>query len=128
MNMHSSRILVQTRSGLEAVYHTAGALNALQQASSSGIFAEEILPIEMRGTVISIDDTIRPGVSAESLASLKPSFPQWGPGSTTAGNASGIGDGAGICVLTTRERAEREGMEIVGKWVASSVVGEQNDR
>jgi acetyl-CoA acetyltransferase len=59
----------------------------------------------------------------ESLGGLKPVFPQWGEGSTTAGNASGIGDGAALCILTTRERAQREGMEIVGKWVGSSVVG-----
>lgn len=39
------------------------------------------------------------------------------------GNASGIGDGAALCILTTRERAEKEGMEVLGKWVSSSVVG-----
>jgi acetyl-CoA acyltransferase 1 len=67
---------------------------------------------------------VRPGVTAESLASLKPVFPNWGEASTTAGNASGVGDGAAICILTTRERAERENMEIIGKWVGSSVVGQ----
>lgn len=59
----------------------------------------------------------------ESLAALKPVFPQWGEGSTTAGNASGVGDGAAICILTTRARAEQEGMEILGKWIDSAVVG-----
>lgn len=54
---------------------------------------------------------------------MKPAFPGWGNEVTTAGNASGIGDGAALCILTTRERAEREGMHILGKWVASSVVG-----
>ena len=93
------------------------------QAKASGIFAEEILPINIRGTTISIDDTIRPGVSRESLAGLKPVFPDWGSSTTTAGNASGVGDGAALCILTTRERAEKEGMQILGKWVASSVVG-----
>ncbi|EEB97730.1 hypothetical protein MPER_02892, partial [Moniliophthora perniciosa FA553] len=68
-------------------------------------------------------DTVRPGVTAESLAGLKSVFPNWGPATTTAGNASGVGDGAALCILTTRERAEREGMEILGKWVASTVVG-----
>ena len=43
---------------------------------------------------------------------------------SSLGNASGIGDGAAICILTTRERAEKEGMNILGKWVASTVVGE----
>jgi acetyl-CoA acyltransferase 1 len=54
---------------------------------------------------------------------LKPVFPEWGEGSTTAGNASGIGDGAAICILTTRERAEREGMAVLAKWIGCSVVG-----
>jgi acetyl-CoA acyltransferase 1 len=101
--------------------------HSFAQASASGIFQEEILPIEIRGAVISVDDTVRPGVTAEGLATLKPSFPQWGTASTTAGNASGIGDGAAICVMTTRERAEREGMDIVGKWVSSAVVGKALD-
>ncbi|KAH7931013.1 3-ketoacyl-CoA thiolase [Leucogyrophana mollusca] len=93
------------------------------EASTRGIFAEEIIPVEIRGSVISVDDTIRPGVTMESLSSLKPVFPDWGAASTTAGNASGIGDGAALCILTTRERAESEGMEILGKWVGSAVVG-----
>jgi acetyl-CoA acetyltransferase family protein len=93
------------------------------EALSKGVFADEIIPVEIKGQVISVDDTIRPGVSAESLAGLKPVFPNWGEASTTAGNASGVGDGAALCILTTRERAEKEGMEILGKWVASAVIG-----
>ncbi|KAJ3875090.1 3-ketoacyl-CoA thiolase [Lentinula edodes] len=92
------------------------------EASTKGIFAEEIVPITVRGTTISVDDTIRPGVTAEGLAALKPAFPQWSPGTTTAGNASGVGDGAAVCVLTTRANAEKEGMEILGKYVTSAVV------
>ncbi|KAI0801291.1 thiolase [Fomes fomentarius] len=88
---------------------------------SSGIFAEEILPIELRGTVVSVDDTVRPGVSLESLAKLKPVFME--DGSSTAGNASGVGDGAALCILTTRARAEKEGWDVVGKYVASAFVG-----
>lgn len=93
------------------------------QSVEADIFAEEILPIEVRGKVFSKDDTIRLGVTAESLAKLKPAFPQWGNSTTTAGNASGIGDGAGLCIMTTREIAQREGMPILGKWVGSAVVG-----
>lgn len=91
---------------------------------ASGIFADEILPVEIKGSVISVDDTIRPGVTMESLSSLKSAFPNWGPATTTAGNASGVGDGAALCILTTRARAHAEGMEILGKWVGSAVVGE----
>ncbi|KAK7694615.1 hypothetical protein QCA50_001802 [Cerrena zonata] len=94
-----------------------------EKASSEGIYAQEILPVEIRGQTISVDDTIRPGVTMESLAKLKPVFPDWGNSTTTAGNASGVGDGAAICILTTRSNAERKGMEILGKWVASTFVG-----
>ena len=59
-----------------------------------------------------------------SLSALEPAFPQWGEGSTTAGNASGLGDGAAICFLTTRDRARSEGLEVIAKWVGSAVVGE----
>ena len=45
-----------------------------------------------------------------------------------ADHASGVGDGAGICILTTRERAHAEGWEIIGKYVASAFVGKCSDR
>jgi len=95
------------------------------KAMASNIFAEEIVPIQTHGKTFDKDDTIRPGVTAEKLASLKPVFEKWGDATTTAGNASGIGDGAGLCIMTTRENALKEGMPILGKWVGSSVVGVQ---
>lgn len=70
-----------------------------------------------------MDDTVRPNVSAEGLAALKPAFPEWGGASTTAGNASGVGDGAGLCILTTRERAEADGYDVLAKFVGTAVVG-----
>ncbi|KAI0932244.1 hypothetical protein AcW1_000581 [Taiwanofungus camphoratus] len=94
-----------------------------EKATASGVFAEEIIPIELQGAVVSVDDTIRPGTTAETLAKLKPVFPDWGEASTTAGNASGLGDGAALCILMTRARAMKEGMEVLGKYVASAFVG-----
>jgi acetyl-CoA acyltransferase 1 len=79
----------------------------------------------VKGNLVTADDTIRAGVTMPSLASLQPAFPQWGEQSTTAGNASGIGDGAAICIMTTRDRAEREGWDVVGKWIGSTFVGER---
>ncbi|KIK71046.1 hypothetical protein GYMLUDRAFT_148531 [Collybiopsis luxurians FD-317 M1] len=99
------------------ISHTRGI-----EANAKGVFADEIVPITVRGTTISVDDTIRPGVSAEGLAALKPAFPNWSPSTTTAGNASGVGDGAAVVVLTSRANAEKEGMEIIGKYVTSTVV------
>ncbi|KAH9835587.1 putative 3-ketoacyl-CoA thiolase B [Rhodofomes roseus] len=94
-----------------------------EKATKTGIFADEIIPVELRGAVVSVDDTIRPGTTLEGLSKLKPSFPDWGDSSTTAGNASGLGDGAALCILTTRERAEKEGLNILGKYVTSTFVG-----
>ena len=105
------------------------AVHVYPQALKAGKFASEIIPIEIDGGVISVDDTIRPGVTVSSLSALKPIFPQWGPGenfggaTTTAGNASGVGDGAALCILTTRSRAQQEGWEVLGKWVWGSIVG-----
>jgi acetyl-CoA acetyltransferase len=117
-------ILGRARQATEASWSSLADLN-FPQASESGIFKEEILPIELRGTVVAKDDTVRPNVTAESLAQLKPvfKFDDVSDASTTAGNASGVGDGAAICVLMTRERAEREGADILGKWVRSTIVG-----
>ena len=94
------------------------------QAVAEGIFADEIIPIELRGVTISKDDTIRSGVTLEGLETLKPAFPNWGESTTTAGNASGVGDGAALCILTTRSEANRKGLDIIGKYVTSAVVGQ----
>lgn len=93
------------------------------KALADGVFAEEILPVELRGAVVSVDDTVRPNVSAEGLAALRPSFPEWGNASTTAGNASGVGDGAALCILTTRARAKAEGYDVLAKFVGTAIVG-----
>ncbi|KAI0778160.1 thiolase [Trametes elegans] len=91
------------------------------EAVKSSTFSEEIIPIEIRGAVISVDDTVRPGVTLESLAGLKPAFME--DGTSTAGNSSGIGDGAALCILTTRSRAVKEGWDVLGKYLTSAFVG-----
>jgi len=93
------------------------------RAVESGIFASEILPLQIGDKLFDKDDTVRPGVNRESLATLKPAFADWGTASTTAGNASGLGDGAAILVITTRANAEKEGLEVVAKWGGATVVG-----
>ncbi|KAK0506123.1 3-ketoacyl-CoA thiolase [Armillaria luteobubalina] len=93
------------------------------ESIAKGIWKDEIIPISIRGNILSADDTVRPGVTMESLSGLKSVFPNWGEASTTAGNASGVGDGAALCILTTRANAEQEGMDIVAKWVGSAIVG-----
>ena len=108
----------QTQDAYALTSHTRAA-----SALARGLFQHEILPVEIRGQTISVDDTIRAGVTLDSLAALRPAFPDWGAASTTAGNASGVGDGAGLVVMMRRDRAESEGFPVVGKWVGSAVVG-----
>ncbi|KIJ45303.1 hypothetical protein M422DRAFT_779193 [Sphaerobolus stellatus SS14] len=102
-----------------ALFSHTPAAHALQ----SGIFADEIIAVEIAGQIHDIDDPIRLGTTKEGLEKLKPVFPQWGTASTTAGNTSGVGDGAAIAVITTRERAEREGWEVQARWAGCAVVG-----
>jgi acetyl-CoA acetyltransferase family protein len=83
-------------------------------AVSEGRFGEEIEPyvIETRKGELRIDtdDHIRPDTSAEGLAKLRPAFGK--DGTVTAGNASGIVDGAAALVLTTAERARADSLDV----------------
>ena len=102
------------------------------RAQQAGKFDEEIAPLtgvkfvdpktdEERIITVDKDDGIRDGITAESLAKIKPAFAK--DGSIHAGNASQISDGAAAVLLMKRSTAERLGQKIVGKFVASSVVG-----
>ena len=116
----------QQRFGLYSImvsFSQVGIEARIAQALAEGVFSDEIVPVELQGAVVSVDDTVRPNVSAEGLAALKPSFPEWGDASTTAGNASGVGDGAALCILTTRARAEAGGLDILAKFVGTAIVG-----
>ena len=76
---------------------------------------------EEKTITVSKDDGIRDGMTAESLARIKPAFAK--DGSIHAGNASQISDGAAAVLLMKRSTAERLGQNIVGKFVCSSVIG-----
>jgi acetyl-CoA acyltransferase 1 len=100
-------------------------------AQQAGRYKAEILPIKAKWTdpktgqtkniVVDADDGIRVGVTAESLAKLKPAFIK--DGSTHAGNASQVSDGAAAVLLARRSVAVRLGLPILGKFVFASVVG-----
>lgn len=82
-------------------------------AMAAGRFDDEIVPVEIpqrRGepVVFRTDEHPRPGTTAEALAGLRPAFQK--DGTVTAGNASGINDGAAAVVVVSRARAEREGI------------------
>lgn len=97
-------------------------------AQSSGVFAEEIVPIAVatrKGeTVVDTDEHPRADVTVESLAKLNPILRRADAGATvTAGNASGQNDGASICVVTSRETAEHHGLRPFARLVTWAVGG-----
>ena len=97
-----------------------------EAAQTSGRFAAEIVPIEIpqpRGQtlVFAEDEFPRHGTTAESLAKLKPAFKA--DGSVTAGNASGINDGAAAVVITTASMAARLGLKPLARIAAFGASG-----
>ena len=96
------------------------------RATSEGAFADEILPItipQKKGDplVVDRDEGIRADTTAEGLAALKPAFRAGG--TVTAGNSSGLNDGAAAVVVASEEKARALGLEPLGAFVASAVAG-----
>ena len=98
---------------------------AAAAAAERGVFAEEITPVEVkeRGRTVRVDkdDHARPDTTLEGLAALKPSFGK--DGLVTAGNASGIVDGAAALVVADAEEARRRGLKPLAKVVSWGVAG-----
>jgi acetyl-CoA acetyltransferase family protein len=86
-------------------------------AADAGRFDDELVPVNG----LARDEHPRPDTSAEKLASLKPAFREGG--TVTAGNASGINDGAAALVIASEEKAQELGVEPLGRFVASAVAG-----
>jgi 3-oxoadipyl-CoA thiolase len=86
-------------------------------AVDAGRFDDELVPV---GDVVR-DEHPRPDTTAEKLAALKPAFRKGG--SVTAGNSSGVNDGAAALVIASEERARELGAEPLGTFVASAVAG-----
>ncbi|WP_159649990.1 acetyl-CoA C-acetyltransferase [Erysipelothrix aquatica] len=81
------------------------------KAQREGIFKAEIVPVETKKGVFEEDEYIRHNSTLEGLQKLKPSFREGG--SVTAGNASGVNDGAAALVIMSREKAEAMNLEIL---------------
>jgi acetyl-CoA C-acetyltransferase len=86
-------------------------------AVATGRFEDEIVPVGD----LAADEHPRPETTAEKLASLRPAFREGG--TVTAGNSSGINDGAAALVVASEERARALGAEPLGRFVASAVAG-----
>ncbi len=96
-------------------------------AIDSGKFAEEILPVEIpqrKGAPIIVDTDERPrrDTTMEALARLRPAFKKEG-GTVTAGNASGLNDGAAALLLMSEEKANALGYKPLARLVASAAAG-----
>jgi len=95
-------------------------------AAASGIFAEEIVPVSIpqrsgAPIVVDHDEHPRPDTNAAALAKLKPAFAA--DGTVTAGNASGINDGAAALLVVESERARALGLKPYARIVATAVAG-----
>jgi len=96
------------------------------KAQNEGKFKDEIISVEIpqrRGEpiIFSEDEYIKQNTTEESLAKLRPAFKK--DGTVTAGNASGINDGAAAVLLMSREKAEKLGLEPLATIVANASVG-----
>ena len=97
-----------------------------ETAIKAGKFAEEIVPIAVAGrkgqtAMVDTDEHVRRGLGMADLAKLRPVFAP--DGSVTAGNSSGLNDGAAICLVASRERARELGLPPIAKLRAFAVAG-----
>ena len=99
------------------------------RAIEEGRFKSQIVPIELKtrkGTVIfDTDEHVKPGTSMESLGKMRPAFKK--DGTVTAGNASGINDGAAFMILADAETAVKAGQKPIARIVSYAVAGVPND-
>lgn len=119
---------VAERHGIDRARQDACALESHRRAAAAiaaGRFDSQIVPVAAgrrgRETLFAVDEHVRPDVSADDLASLRPVFKPGG--SVTAGNASGINDGAASVVLATGGAVERHGLQPLARLVAYAHAG-----
>ena len=95
------------------------------RAKANGFFAGEIQPVHNGKELVSDDEHPRADSSIEKLAKLKPAFRE--NGTVTAGNSSGINDGAAALIVAAREKARSLGLQPLGRIVASASAGVHPD-
>ncbi len=99
--------------------------NKAEAAQKAGRFSDEIVPVTIKGrkgdTVVWEDEYIRHGATMDMMTKLRPAFAK--DGSVTAGNASGINDGAGAVVLMTADEAAKRGITPLARIVSWAQAG-----
>ncbi|MDT7754076.1 MAG: acetyl-CoA C-acetyltransferase, partial [Pseudonocardiales bacterium] len=95
------------------------------KARSEGCFTDQIVPVEVKKKKDSVeftdDEHVRPDVTADGLAKLRPAFIS--DRTVTAGNASGINDGAAMMLVASAAKAEEFGLPVAGRLVSAAVTG-----
>jgi acetyl-CoA C-acetyltransferase len=104
----------------------ASSQNKAEAAQKSGRFKDEIVPVTVTtrkgDVVVDTDEFPRHGTTVEALAKLRPAFTKEG-GSVTAGNASGINDGAAALVLMSADEAKKRGVKPLARIVSWATTG-----
>ncbi|NTJ44302.1 acetyl-CoA C-acetyltransferase [Agrobacterium larrymoorei] len=99
--------------------------NRAEAAQVEGRFRDEIVPFVINGRkgdlTVDMDEYIRTGATLESMSRLRPAFDK--EGSVTAGNASGLNDGAAAVLLMTEEEAARRGIEPLARIASWATAG-----
>ncbi len=97
------------------------------KAIEEGYFDDQIVPVEIKQKKETVeftkDEHVRPNASMEGFAKLKPVFKRDESATTTAGNSSGINDGAGLMLVSNKSKAEELGLPIDGILVSAAVSG-----
>ncbi|MBL6959365.1 MAG: acetyl-CoA C-acetyltransferase [Rhodospirillales bacterium] len=103
----------------------AASQNKAEAALKAGKFKDEVVPVTIKTrkgeTVVDEDEYPKPGVTAEGLGGLRPAFSK--DGTVTAGNASGINDGAAALILMSKEEADKRGIEPLARIVSWATEG-----
>jgi acetyl-CoA C-acetyltransferase len=99
--------------------------NKAEAAMKAGRFADEIVPVTIKGrkgdVVVDTDEHPRHGATVETMAKLRPAFTK--DGTVTAGNASGINDGAAALVMMSRAEADKRGIQGLARIVSFAQAG-----
>jgi acetyl-CoA acetyltransferase family protein len=123
---------VVERCGVTREEQDAFALQSQQRwaaAQEAGRFADEVAPIAAPGpkrgesVTVEVDEHPRPETTLEQLAALKPAFRRDESGSVTAGNSSGINDGAAALLVASEARAREIGLRPMARMLSSAVAG-----
>jgi len=103
----------------------AASQNKAEAARAAGRFADEIAPVTIKGrkgdTIVDADEYIRAGATVEAMASLRPAFRK--DGTVTAGNASGLNDGAAALVLMSADEAAKRGAPVLARIASWATCG-----